>query len=355
MVKDLAELNILGVMSGTSLDGLDLAACSFSYRSLVWEYRIIKATTLTYPEELRHALENAMNLTSADLCNLDHIYGKWIGNACKNFILINNLNINYIASHGHTIFHQPANAFTLQIGNGNDIAALTGKPVIYDFRSMDVALGGQGAPLVPVGDEYLFEKFDSCLNLGGFSNISYKKDGRRIAFDICPVNMGLNYLAGLMGFEYDKDGNAGRQGKTVQEIIDRLDNLNYYKLNPPKSLGREWFNEHALPILQCNRDTKDVLRSFYEHIAIQVSREINERKGKKVLITGGGAKNTFLLERISEKTDCEILVPDKDLIDFKEALIFGFLGFLKVNGIPNVLSSVTGASQDHCSGVITVK
>ena len=287
MVGDLKTLNILGIMSGTSLDGLDLAFCSFSRIKSIWNYKILKAVTISYSHEINNSLNNAINLPAEELCMLDHAYGKWIGNTTKKLLEDNSLEAHYIASHGHTVFHQPSKAFTLQIGNGNDINAITGIPVICDFRSMDVALGGQGAPLVPAGDEYLFGEYDYCLNLGGFSNISFKKDGKRIAFDICPVNMGLNYLASKLGFGYDRDGNSGRKGKNIPVIIDKLNNLDFYCQKPPKSLGREWFIQNVEPILNSNNDLNDILRSLYEHISEQISRILNANKGKNVLITGG--------------------------------------------------------------------
>jgi anhydro-N-acetylmuramic acid kinase len=339
-------------MSGTSLDGLDLTLCSFSRTNSKWEYHIIKAATLPYPAELSGSLNNAIHLEALELCKLDHDYGKWIGKAVLQFLGNHKAGVDWIASHGHTIFHQPSKGFTLQIGNGNDIHAITGLPVIFDFRSLDVALGGQGAPLVPVGDRYLFGKYDSCLNLGGFSNISFEKDNMRQAFDICPVNMGLNYLSEKLGLEFDEDGKTGREGEIIPGIVKRLNNLEYYKQRAPKSLGREWFIQNIEPILVSENNIKDILRSLYEHISLQISLTLNEFGGESILVTGGGAKNKFLLELISQKTKCRIVIPESDIVDFKEALIFAFLGYLRVNNIPNVFSSVTGASRDSCSGLV---
>jgi anhydro-N-acetylmuramic acid kinase len=352
MVNDLKAINILGIMSGSSLDGLDLALCNFSRTNSQWNYSILKGTTLPYPKEIRRSLDNAIKMNSEELSIFDHKYGKWIGLASKKFLSETRTDANWISCHGHTVFHQPDKAFTLQIGNGNDIAAMTGIPVINDFRSLDVALGGQGAPLVPVGDAYLFPGYDFCLNLGGFSNISYNKNGIRMACDICPVNMGLNYLAGKLGLEFDNEGRIGRNGKLIPEILNKLNNLDFYKSESPKSLGREWYLNNIKPILDLDFNVKDLMRSFCEHLAIQISKVINENEGKSVLITGGGAKNKFLVELIAQKCRCEIIIPDKNLIDYKEALIFAFLGFLRIYNIPNVFSSVTGASADHCGGAI---
>ncbi len=352
MVKVLNPIKILGIMSGTSLDGIDLALCSFGRNHSDWSYKILNVLTLPYPADISDSLNNAIHMKSEDLLSLDHTYGKWIGRISGKFLSDTKMEAHWIASHGHTVFHQPSKGFTLQIGNGNDIAALTGIPVIYDFRSMDIALGGQGAPLVPAGDEYLFGKYDSCLNLGGISNISYKMENRRIAFDICPVNMGLNYIAGKMGLTYDKDGEAGRNGKIIPVILDQLNALDYYEKNPPKSLGREWFIKHVEPLLNQNYDLRDILRSFYEHIALQISNILNKTGGKNVFITGGGAKNKLLIELIRQKIRCEIIIPEQNLVDFKEALVFAFLGYLRINNIVNVFSSVTGCSEDHCAGLI---
>jgi anhydro-N-acetylmuramic acid kinase len=352
MANDLKTLNIIGIMSGTSLDGLDLALCSFSRTKSNWNYNIQKAVTLPYPSDIRTSLDNAINLGASEICYLDHSYGKWIGNASNDFLKSNNLSADWISSHGHTVFHQPKKGFTLQIGNCHDIAAMTGLPVVGDFRSMDVALGGNGAPLVPAGDEYLFSKYDFCLNLGGFSNISYRSNSERIAFDICPVNMGLNYLAAKAGLDFDCGGKIGRKGTVISDIVERLNNLDYYHSNPPKSLGREWFIKNIEPILDSDLSLSDVARSFYEHISIQISNVLNSIPGKEVLVTGGGGRNTFLVELIKGKANCNIVIPDSELIDFKEALIFAFLGYLRINEIPNVFSSVTGSSSDHCSGII---
>jgi len=341
-------------MSGTSLDGLDMAFCRFSFNDPEWNYEILKAETLPYPPELYFSLNSSISMPSIELVNLDHEYGKWIGKASQKFLIDNDLDADWIASHGHTVFHQPDRGFTLQIGNGNDIAAWSGIPVIYDFRSLDVAMGGQGAPLVPAGDEYLFGRYDYCLNLGGFSNISFKKENKRIAFDICPVNMGLNLIAGKMGFSFDENGHAGRGGKVIHGLVEQLNSLAYYRLKQPKSLGREWFIKEVEPLLNNEHDLKDTLRSFYEHIAQQISSVLNDNGGENVLVTGGGAKNAFLMELIAQKSQCTVLLPENNLIDFKEALIFAFLGYLRIHGVPNVFASVTGSQADHCAGVIVV-
>lgn len=351
MVKE--KLNILGLMSGTSLDGLDLAHCSFRRQGISWKYLINEAETISYPPEIKTSLENAVTISSRDLVLLDHNYGRWLGSKSLEFIQKHNLETHYIASHGHTVYHQPENQFTLQIGNGHDIFGVTGIPVIYDFRSLDVALGGQGAPLVPAGDEYLFRDYDCCLNLGGVSNLSCRVGDKRIAFDIAPVNIILNALAGNEGSAYDKDGLTGRSGSIIPELVRKLDDIKYYKLKPPKSLGKEWLLKEFCPVLDMNYPINDVMRSVYEHISGQIADVLNHLEIKNVMVTGGGAHNSFLMELLREKSVPVLILPDKILIDFKEAMVFAFLGYLRIHRIPNVFSSVTGCTRDHCSGIIT--
>jgi anhydro-N-acetylmuramic acid kinase len=338
-------------MSGTSLDGLDLVAAEFWQSAGKWKFEIISAKTISYSKEWWHWLSNSPTLLGEKLIELHTKYGCFLGNETKRFIHESGFHPNLIASHGHTVFHQPDLGFTFQIGNGADIAAITGITTVSDFRTGDVALGGQGAPLVPVGDKLLFSEFDFCLNLGGFANISYEENNRRIAFDICPVNFILNHFAEKQGLQYDKNGELGRKGKINAALLKKLNQLNFYQKEPPKSLGREWveqvFNQE---LNNFKISDSDKLRTVYQHIAQQIAR-IAAGSGK-MLVTGGGAFNNFLIELISNQTSVEIVIPTKEIVDFKEALIFAFLGVLKINGQNNCLSSVTGAKHDHSSGVI---
>jgi anhydro-N-acetylmuramic acid kinase len=255
-----------------------------------------------------------------------------------------------IASHGHTIFHQPEKGFTFQLGNGASIAAETGIPTVADFRTGDVALGGQGAPLVPVGDKLLFSDYESCLNLGGFANISFDQHGKRIAFDICPVNFILNDLAQKSGWPYDTGGELGRSGNMNRELLEQLNQLAFYRQSPPKSLGREWMNHYFMPLMAADEiPLNDQLRTAYEHIAIQISNASPVHG--KMLVTGGGAFNTFLIERLKHHLKCEIVIPHAEIIQFKEALVFAFLGLLRFMGEINCYASVTGARRDSSAGV----
>ena len=343
----------LGLMSGTSLDGLDICHASFEKDEFgKWNFQILHASTFPYSETWEHQLRNAIHLSAEAIFELNAKCGFYLGEKVKEFIKKYSLsNIDFISSHGHTVFHQPQKKFTVQIGDGRAIKLLTNIPVIYDFRSQDVLMGGNGAPLVPIGDELLFSEFDACLNIGGFSNISFKENERRIAFDICPVNIVLNDFAKQLGKEYDENGDLARNGIINDELLSALNSIEYYQQNPPKSLGMEWVSKNILPKFK-NENPATILATFTEHAAIQIANIFNQFQIKKVLFTGGGTYNSFLVERIKAKTETEIIIPEKELIDFKEALIFAFMGVLRMTNVNNVLSSATGSSRDHCSGII---
>ncbi len=339
-------------MSGTSLDGLDICYSKFIKTKSNWDFQILTSETIPYSSEWEHALKNAIQLPSEKLLKLDVDYGFYLGEKTTEFISKHKIiNLDLIASHGHTVFHQPKNKFTLQIGNGRAIKSKINKTVIYDFRSQDVILGGNGAPLVPIGDELLFSNFDACLNLGGFSNISLKRNGKRIAFDICPVNIILNDLALKLGKKFDDNGDLARTGLIDYELLDQLNQLKFYQEKVPKSLGIEWINEQVLPLIRTQK-TEDLLASFTEHSAVQIAKILDEFDVKNIFITGGGTYNNYLIEKIRAKTKTEIQIPKKEIIEYKEALIFAFMGVLRSLNLDNVLSSATGSQNDHCSGLV---
>ncbi|MCX6283801.1 MAG: anhydro-N-acetylmuramic acid kinase [Bacteroidetes bacterium] len=347
------EYTVIGLMSGTSLDGLDIACCIFRYENLRWNYSVSVAETIPYSEEWLNRLTGLPGSSAAEFAATDHLYGHLLGKLSRVFIEKHKIKADFIASHGHTVFHQPVKGFTSQIGNGAAIKAETGLPVVCDFRSGDVALGGQGAPLVPAGDRLLFSGFDFCLNLGGFANISFEHNGERLAFDICPVNTVLNHFAGKLGQAYDKDGALGAKGKVDFPLLNVLNNLPYYRQTGPKSLGKEWVDEIILPILNSSGlGPEDILSTFYTHIEDQIALQTGTDESKKMLVTGGGAHNNFLVSGIRSRIIPQLVIPDKLTIDFKEALIFAFLGVLRWRNEVNCLKSVTGASQDGSFGAI---
>lgn len=341
----------IGLMSGSSLDGLDLALVRFNSDEGRYSYAILEAETMPYPTEWSERLAKAFLSNPEDLKPLDFEYGTFLGQCAADFAKKHNVKPDFIASHGHTIFHQPEKRYTLQIGNGQSIADNCGFLTINDFRTEDVLKGGQGAPLVPIGDKLLFGDYDICLNIGGIANLSYDLNGLRIAYDICIANQALNWLAQREGFDYDKDGMLARNGTINEVLLNSLNDNKFYCQRPPKSLGREFFERYQKPHLD-TFVSQDAMATFVEHIAMQIGHSTAALPQGKMLVTGGGAHNDYLIERIQHYTKHLVVVPDNQTVDYKEALIFAFLGLLKLEGQTNVLCSVTGAPSDSCSGHI---
>jgi anhydro-N-acetylmuramic acid kinase len=340
---------VLGLMSGTSLDGLDVAYCEFNYKQGKWTYDIKKATTYAYDEDFKQKIRSMEETSAREFARFSVELGHFFGKKAKAFLDTHSLDVDFVASHGQTIFHRPDLNYTTQIGDLSALCSEVQVKVIGDFRSMDVALGGQGAPLVPIGDEILFCDYENCLNLGGFSNISMKKQGKRIAYDICPVNIVLNHLCEKLSLPFDDGGQIAASGKVDENLLKQLNDLPYYKKKTNKSLGKEWVVENVFPLLEkTTLSVEDLLATYTEHIAEQLSRNISG----KTLLTGGGAYNTYLIERVKKLTPHTIELPEKTIIDYKEAMIFAFLGVLRQRGEVNCLASVTGAEKDNCGGSI---
>jgi anhydro-N-acetylmuramic acid kinase len=350
MVKSL--YNVVGVMSGTSLDGIDLVYVKFNYNSK-WNFEIISSETIPYSSKWKEKLRILISYSKEELSELDVSYSEYLAQVVKEYIQRNKINrIDFVSSHGHTALHQPNKGFTYQIGNRQILADTLDQKAICDFRVQDIELGGQGAPLVPIGDHILFSDFDYCLNLGGFANVSFEFEKERIAFDICPVNIVLNHLISKIGLEYDQDGIIASKGNINRELLEELNGLKFYDLSHPKSLGLEWVKEKIFPILHKYRlNLEDQLNTFVEHIAIQITKVLSGL-GKNVLITGGGAYNKYLMSRVKFHTNLDIVIPSSEIIEFKEALIFAFLGVLRDRNEINCLASVTGADKNHSSGKI---
>jgi anhydro-N-acetylmuramic acid kinase len=345
---------VIGVMSGTSLDGVDLAHIKFAHTQGKWHYKIMESETVSYEATWLNKLRTAVDFSKEALAQLNTEYTILLGDVIKRFIEKHKLNqLDAVCSHGHTILHQPQNGITLQIGNLPEIATLLGQTVICDFRVQDVLLGGQGAPLVPIGDRLLFAEYDYCLNLGGFSNVSFEQEGKRLAFDISPVNTVLNYYANQLGMNYDDKGQLARSGTIHIELLAQLNALDYYQKPFPKSLGFEYVKMVVLPLLESYSIPLEVkTHTFTEHIAFQTALALPKPSGK-MLVTGGGAYNDFLIERMRHYApQLELCIPDSKTLEYKEALIFGFLGVLRMRQEINVLSSVTGSKHDHCSGIL---
>lgn len=344
------QYSVVGVMSGTSLDGIDLVHVNITKRD-AWSFEIITQDCISYSADWKKRLQQADSLNDAGLQSLNEDYTKLLAGVCNSFIKEYHVeSILAICSHGHTILHQPHNGFTLQIGNLPALAQLTNHRIVCDFRVQDVQLGGQGAPLVPIGDQLLFADYDYCLNLGGFANLSFEQNGQRAAYDICAVNVVLNHYATVLGKEYDANGAFAKAGSPQPQQLKQLNELPYYSLQAPKSLGIEWVRKNVFPILQSIRKPEDALATYTAHAAVQISK--NMLRGSSVLVTGGGAYNGFLMDQIAENNNLKITIPEAKIVEYKEALIFAFLGVLRLRNENNCLSSVTGASRDHSSGQI---
>lgn len=346
--------NVIGMMSGTSLDGVDLVYAKFKKEDYT-TFKIIHATTISYSSEWKTILQEAIFYNAFQLQEINDRYGDLIGDMISQFIREFEISkIDFIASHGHTILHKPHEGVTLQIGNGQWIANKTGVTVICDFRTQDVQLGGQGAPLVPIGDALLFENYSHCVNLGGFANVSFDNEHKRIAYDICPVNIVLNHYTRKIGLDFDSSGKISSEGLLNNELFHLLNNLQYYKERPPKSLGLEWVQEKVFPLIDTKETLlKNILRTYVEHAALQIGTSV--KNSPSVLYTGGGVFNTFLMNRIEFFANQRVALKEKELIEYKEALIFAFLGVLRFENKVNCLASVTGASRDHSSGKIFKK
>ncbi len=346
--------NVFGVMSGTSLDGVDLAHIQFAIVNEKWTFKILECETIGYSQSWIKQLKNAVDFSKEELEVLNQNYTQLLAKIISEFIQKHKIeNLDAVCSHGHTILHQPQNGFTLQIGNLPEIATLIQQTVVCDFRVQDVQLGGQGAPLVPIGDQLLFSEYDYCINLGGFSNVSFEENNTRIAFDISPVNTVLNFYANQLGLDYDDKGQLSRTGKVNEKLLNELNALDFYQKKYPKSLGFEFVKETVLPLIESFEiTTEDKLHTFTEHVALQISLALPDKKGS-LFITGGGAYNDFLIERMQfYLPEMNLIIPESNILEFKEALIFGLLGVLKLRNEINVLSSVTGAKSNHSSGVI---
>lgn len=351
-MKNTLPMTSIGLMSGTSVDGLDVCCATFDKKDGKWSFTIDCARGFEYPLQLKQALSaDVQKMCALEFVAFHSAYGRFLGEKVNEFMAEYGVRPDIIASHGSTVFHEPDKKIMFQIGDGAAIAAGTGIPTVSDFRRLDIMLGGQGAPLVPIGDNLLFGDYDYCLNIGGFSNISYLEGDKRIAFDISPVNYVINRFCRQIGLEMDRDGEIASKGNIDVELLEKLDGLDYYSRPYPKSLGREWVEKNVFPLLDsCGLELADLLATYYEHCAHQLARVTTP--GKSLLVTGGGAYNKFLIERMTALSGCRIVMPEPPIIEYKEALIFAFLGVLYMLNQPSCLSSVTGASKDNIGGML---
>ncbi len=359
------EYRAIGLMSGSSLDGLDLAFIIFTEIGGKWEYEIESTACFPYSAAWKQRLSEATELHAKPYLQLHADYGHYLGTSVLEFIEQNGLEhrVQLVVSHGHTVFHEPASGFTAQLGDGAAIAAKTGINVVSDLRAMDIALGGQGAPIVPLGEKLLFADYPLLLNLGGIANISAALPDGYIGYDICPANRVLNLLAQEKGLAYDEGGQLASKGFVRDEVLAQLNQQSYYAKPYPKSLDNGFGTETIYPILKkANLSTQDALRTMVEHIAIQITRntgrlaqKLPADNHKQMLITGGGALNTFLMERLQNSLSplgIACVVPDEKTVQYKEALIMALLGLLRWRESDTVLKSVTGAERASIGGAV---
>lgn len=358
----------IGLMSGSSLDGLDIVFAELEESSSTWNYEINAAACYEYNDEWKQKLSNAKNINAYEYFLLNAAYGKYLAECVNKFIEENGLHhqIQLIASHGHTVFHEPQHGVTTQLGCGATLAALTGINVVNDLRIMDVALGGQGAPIVPMGEKLLFPEFDFYLNIGGIANLSFQYQKEFIAFDVCPANRVLNMLANKEGKVFDEDGNIAAGGQIITSLLNKLNELDYYKLPAPKSLSNNFGTDVVYRLIESfNIKTADAFRTYTAHIVYQLQQSIQniitnknfEQNRFKLLITGGGAFNNFLIERIKENLtylNIEVIIPGNNIVQYKEALIMALLGVLRWREENTVIASVTGASRSSIGGAVWI-
>lgn len=360
----------IGVMSGSSLDGLDIAFVEFQENAGNWSYEIKEADCYAYSDAWMKKLKTAISLNALDYQLLHVAYGHYIGQQVIKFIEERKLNyqVAIISSHGHTTFHHPSKKMTAQLGDGAAIAAETQLPVVSDLRSLDVAFGGQGAPIVPIGEKLLLRDCDYFLNLGGIANVSSKAEPY-VAFDVCAANRVLNMLTGEVGKDYDDGGRLAKSGTIDQELLNNLNGLDYYKKHFPKSLANEFGTDIVYPMIRrTGVHINDALRTYVEHIVFQITAAFKSvqsstflKQGtnaqRSVLVTGGGAFNDFLIEQLKEKLtelNVAVVVPDENLVKYKEAMIMAFMGVLRWRQEYNVLSSVTGSTRDSIGGALWI-
>jgi anhydro-N-acetylmuramic acid kinase len=344
---------VLGLMSGTSTDGLDIAAVRFNQQNQQIVYNLLDTQFVPYTSVLEKKLMEAPLLSGRELRRLDIEFGRFLADEVLKFIDKKTWKASLIGSHGHTVFHVPKDGYTMQIGCGATLASLTGTPVVCDFRQGDVALDGQGAPLVPIGDQMLFASYDYCVNLGGFANISCNREGHRVAWDICALNVVLNALASEAGLKYDEGGQMAANGKKISDLLKQLDTLEYYSQPAPKSLGTEWVEYNIKPVLNrySHEPLVDRIHTFTLHVAQKIGGEL-KGKSSKAYFSGGGCNNNYLLSLIKKYSEAEVIAAEPSLSDFKEALIFALLAYLRWYGRLSTIPTVTGASRAIPAGAV---
>ena len=356
----------IGLMSGSSLDGLDIAFTELHETSGKWTVEIRAVACYPYNEEWIEKLSNATLLKALDYQLLHTAYGHYTGAMVNRFVEEHELQhqVQLISSHGHTTFHVPFQKMTAQLGDGAAIAATTGINVVSDLRAMDIAKGGHGAPIVPIGEKLLFSEYPIFLNLGGIANVSFNGQSQYIAFDVCPANRVLNMLTAEANRKFDEGGQLSAAGKVDEKLLSLLNDLDYYRLPYPKSLSNDFGSDVVYTLIKNKKIPREnALRTYVEHIAVQIRNAIRtapsnfDIRGSKMMVTGGGAHNKFLIERLSyylNEFEIQVVIPKKEIVEYKEAIIMALIGILRWREENNVLASVTGASADSIGGAVWI-
>ncbi len=358
---------VLGLMSGSSLDGLDIAYCTFEVdaskkENPIVNWNMLEAATLPFSEKWQVRLGHLPAQSALIFAKSNTYFGYYMGELVNTFLKESSIQPDFIASHGHTIFHYPNERCTVQIGDGAALAATTGLPVVCDFRTTDIALDGEGTPLAPIADKYLFGGYDFYLNIGGIANISCSVGERMIAFDVGAANQVFNRLANLAGQDFDKDGKLAAEGNLLTGLYYKINQLPYFEQDYPKSLDNQWLQHHIVKTyLEEEGSVSDKLRTACEQLAFQVHQSVKkicyEEKLRKerytMFLSGGGVFNNYLIACL--KNYCpqiDFVIPEKKIIQFKEAALIALLGVLRMEGLPNCLASVTGAKRDSVGGAV---
>lgn len=351
-------IRIIGLMSGSSTDGLDFVCAEFDSPDRKALHRVIASETLPYSHDLIERLQHSSGLNAKDLLAFHTEFGLRIGEKVREALQRHKLDaVDLIAYHGHTVYHEPESHFSFQLGSAHGINILTGIPVVSDFRNTDMSLKGHGAPLVPMAEGILFPGYKAFLNLGGIANLGLHKNGRITGFDICPFNMAMNEVAALRGMDFDENGQLASQGEIIGGFLSDLNAISFYNLKGPKSIDRQWYMMQFQPVVRNYErvyNAESVLRTLIEHFSMQISEVLNKEleATDQAMISGGGAKNKFFISELQGKTNSRIIIPDNEVIDYKEAIIFAYLALLRVMNKVNVLSSVTGADRDSIGGAL---
>lgn len=360
---------VIGLMSGSSLDGVDIAFCHFEVEKreeelIVHDWSLQVAETIAFPERWYNRLFNLPTQNALTFAKTHTYFGHFLGECVLDFVKNHEVAPDLIASHGHTIFHEPQNRMTIQVGDGAAMAATTGYTVVNNFRNQDIAINGEGAPVAPIVDKYLFAGHDFYLNLGGIANITGRLPDKVVAFDICPVNQLLNTLANQIQLEYDEGGRVAAKGVIDDKLLTALNQASFYQQPYPKSLDNNWVNEHLFSSIENEVEKVPAqLRTSVEHIAIQIAQSIQQiikqenfqKESYSLFPTGGGVFNTFLMERIKEhcaNSSVQVVIPEEPIIQFKEAILMAWMGVMRMEEVPNVLQTVTGAKRDTVGGAV---